>query len=77
MLQIETNRFGKRRCIDLHSVVIPGTKTRAVQLPQPDLFRAIQHMVPGLESTMGWQEFALRLGIWIEEQREAAERCED
>jgi hypothetical protein len=74
MLQITTNRIdGKNRTLDLHQVKIPGSGVRAVQLPQPDLYRAIKDMVPGLASTMGWQELCLRLGVYLEQQREAAE----
>ena len=43
MLQITTNRIdGKNRTLDLHQVKIPGSGVRAVQLPQPDLYRAIK-----------------------------------
>lgn len=76
MLQISTNRYGsgnKTRTIDLHQVKVPGLNVMATKLPQPDLYRAIKDMVPGVESSQGWQELCLRLGMWLEDQRDAAE----
>jgi hypothetical protein len=76
MLQISTNRYGsgnKTRTIDLHQVKVPGLNVMATKLAQPDLYRAIKNIVPGVESSHGWQELTLRLAFFLEEQREAAE----
>jgi hypothetical protein len=73
--QVTTNTYGtarKSRTFDLHEVRL-ADGTKAVKLPQPDLYRAIKDIVPDVVSTMGWQELALRLAFWQAERQEANE----
>jgi hypothetical protein len=71
MLEIHTNKFGKPRRIDLHNLPV-GNAMMAHQLGGPDLYRVMQKLgVGGITSSMGWQDLALRYGVFLEEQKEA------
>jgi len=73
VLEIHTNRYdGVNRRINLHDLRIAGTF--AHKLPGPDLYKEMLKLkVPGLDVSMGWQELATRLGVWQQQQQEAAD----
>jgi hypothetical protein len=67
MLIISTKFENENRRVDLHEVRVPGINVLAKDLPGPDLYRAMVKLkVPGIATSMGWQDLAFRLGVFIQ-----------
>jgi len=71
MLVFETNRFGKRRTIDIHN--LPIERTMAHKMTAVDLHGALERLgVSDIDPRMGHQDLSLRYGAWLQEQSEQA-----
>ncbi len=72
MLVIESNKSGKFRRIDLHSLRIG--KTFAHKLNREDLYSECQQLgVPDIKPSDGWQQLALAYANWVLDKEEAVE----
>ena len=69
MLVFVTNRYGKPRQIDVHS--LPINRTMCHKLSGPDLYLALEQLgVDRIDRTMGHQDLSIRYGCWLAEQSE-------
>jgi hypothetical protein len=71
MFVVSTVFENEKRSVNLHEVRVPGINVKATDLTGPDLYRAMLRLkVPNINTSMGWQDLAFRLGVFIQRQDE-------
>jgi hypothetical protein len=73
VFEISTRFEGEMRRVKPNEVRVPGINVLAKDLPGPDLFREMTRLgIPNLSPSLGWQDLAFRLGVYLQRQEEAA-----